>query len=88
MLVMKYNAAVSYGDEQFPSMCRSGWDLIPNSCEYVHKYTHIIYIYILSTGDLGVVQVYPMLGESRVIGLELRAACSILGPMSSGGLYF
>ena len=48
----------------------------------------ITIIYILSTGDLGVVQVYPMLGESRVIGLELRAACSILGPMSSGGLYF
>ena len=41
---------------------------------------------ILSTGDLGVVQVYPMLGESRVIGPELRAACLNLGPMSSGAL--
>ena len=43
-------------------------------------------IIILSTGDLGVVQVYPMLGESRVIGPELRAACLNLGPMSSGAL--
>lgn len=43
---------------------------------------------IRSTGDLGVVEVHPLLRESWVIGPDLRAARSNLGPMSSGGLYF